>query len=296
MLALATDACRSKGRWLWSGREPTSTGKKSGGGSPEAGESPRQRAEPGVGRQGQSVIYRPFCSDIREKCSHGAHVLLAPGNSVIEGGFLATKGPPPPPDLESVAVPEGAAAVPRPLGDRELVLLVHRQMLTLAGPGPDLDDLVQTALEQLLRARFEGRSSFSTFTHGVCYRVWLKHLRFRYRFRARFSDYDTAPEAVDEHVSAESTLEQRERTARLYAALDRITPKRRAVLTLFEIAGTPTAEIARIVGAPEPTVRTRLRDARRQLEELLRQDSYFGRSQASESSELVSGEVPHGIE
>lgn len=182
----------------------------------------------------------------------------------------------------------------RPLGDRELVLLVYRQMRTLAGPGPDLDDLVQTALEQLLRARFEGRSSFSTFSHGVCYRVWLKHLRFRYRFRLRFSDAEGAPEAVDDHVSAESTLEERERIGRLYAALDRITPKRRAVLTLFEIAGASTAEIARIVDAPEPTVRTRLRDARRQLEEILREDSYFGQPAAPEVPSLAEHEVSHG--
>lgn len=169
-------------------------------------------------------------------------------------------------------------------------------MLTLAGPGPDLDDLVQTALEQLLRARFEGRSSFSTFSHGVCYRVWLKHLRFRYRFRARFLAADAPPDVADEHLNAESTLEQRQRIQRLYAALERITPKRRAVLTLFEIDGLPTAEIARIAGAPEPTIRTRLRDARRQLEEILRGDSYFGRSERSERSLLVSDEVPHGIE
>jgi RNA polymerase sigma-70 factor (ECF subfamily) len=193
-------------------------------------------------------------------------------------------------------LPDSAEAARRPLGDRQLVLLVHRQMLTLAGPGPDLDDLVQTALEQLLRARFEGRSSFSTFSHGVCYRVWLKHLRFRYRFGARFLPVDALPDVADEHLSAESTLEQRQRTLRLYAALERITPKRRAVLTLFEIDGTPTAEIARIVGAPEPTIRTRLRDARRQLEELLRQDSYFGRPERAEVSALVKDEVPHGIE
>jgi len=210
---------------------------------------------------------------------------------------LANERSPHPLEVESFTRSEPAATPSaRPIGDRELVLLVHRQMLTLAGPGPDLDDLVQTALEQLLRARFEGRSSFSTFSHGVCYRVWLKHLRFRYRFRARFLETDAPTEVPDEHMSAEATLEQRERTTRLYAALDRITPKRRAVLTLFEIAGAPTAEIARIVDAPEPTVRTRLRDARRQLEEILRQDSYFGQPERGELSELTHAEVPHGIE
>lgn len=165
-----------------------------------------------------------------------------------------------------------------PLTEREVVLLVYRQMRTLAGPSPDLDDLVQTALEQLLRAHFERRSSFSTFSYGVCYRVWLKHLRFRYRFLARFLVTDQPPEVADDHVDAEASLEARERIGRLYAALERITPKRRAVLTLFELGGHSIVEIAQIVGAVEPTVRTRLRDARRQLEELLRQDDYFGAS------------------
>lgn len=155
------------------------------------------------------------------------------------------------------------------------MLLVHRQMFTLAGPGPDLDDLVQTALEQLLSAPFEHRSSFSTFSHAVCYRVWLKHLRSRYRFLARFSMAEP-PEVADEHLSPEASIEQRERMRRLYAALERITPKRRAVLTLFDLGGKSTAEIASIVDAPEATVRTRLRDAREQLATLLRKDSYFG--------------------
>jgi len=180
-----------------------------------------------------------------------------------------------------------------PLPEREVMLLVHRQMFALAGPGPDLDDLIQTALEQLLMASFEGRSSFKTFCHAVCYRVWLKHLRSRYRFLARFFTSDSAIEVADDQMSVEASLEERERTTRLYAALDRITPKRRAVLTLFELSGLSTAEIATIVDAPEPTVRTRLRDARRQLEGLLREDAYFGAGKPSsiEQEEEVAHDV-----
>jgi len=175
------------------------------------------------------------------------------------------------------------------------MLLVHRQMFALAGPGPDLDDLIQTALEQLLSATFEGRSSFKTFCHAVCYRVWLKHLRSRYRFLARFFTSGGDLELVDDQMNAEASLEQRERTGRLYAALDRVTPKRRAVLTLFELSGLSTAEIAVIVDAPEPTVRTRLRDARRQLDALLKDDSYFGQKNGLPSSDPKEDEeVQHG--
>jgi len=172
------------------------------------------------------------------------------------------------------------------------MLLVHRQMFMLAGPSSELDDLVQSALEQLLLARFEGRSSFKTFCHAVCYRVWSKHLRSRYRFFARFAVLDSPPDVADEQMNAESSLEERERMTRLYAALDRITPKRRAVIAMFDLGGMSTAEIAGIVDAPEVTVRTRLRDARAQLAKLLKDDPYFGSRGAPSTHE--SGEVERG--
>lgn len=192
------------------------------------------------------------------------------------------------------ARPEASTASSLPLSEREVMQLVHRQMFTLAGPGPDLDDLIQSALEQLLSAKFEGRSSFKTFSHAVCFRVWHKHLRSRYRFFARFFTSDTLFEVADDQMSAEASLEERERTARLYAALDRITPKRRAVLTLADLSGLSTAEIATVVGASEPTVRSRLRDARRQLEGLLKDDPYFGEGKSS--SRGPKEEVQHGVD
>lgn len=203
------------------------------------------------------------------------------------------------PDVPQALMPvEAAKAQPEasnlPLPEREVMQLVHRQMFMLAGPGPDLDDLIQTALEQLLSANFEGRSSFKTFSHAVCFRVWHKHLRSRYRFLARFFTSDTLFEVADDQMSVEASLEERERTARLYAALDRITPKRRAVLTLADLSGLSTAEIATIVGTSEPTVRSRLRDARRQLQGLLKDDAYFGVAKAASGN--PDEEVQHGFD
>jgi len=173
------------------------------------------------------------------------------------------------------------------------MLLVHRQMFMLAGPSSELDDLVQNALEQLLTARFEGRSSFKTFCHAVCYRVWFKHLRARYRFFARFASLESPPDVADEQVNADASLEERERLTRLYTALDRITPKRRAVLTMFDLGGMSTAEISAIVETPEATVRTRLRDARAQLRKLLQDDPYFGGDGEGASAAGAESEVSH---
>src|ERR1051326_2137284 len=75
---------------------------------------------------------------------------------------------------------------------RELLQLLYRQMRTLAGPRPDLDDLVQCAAERMIRAlpRFEGRSALSTFAYGVAYRTLLGHDRWFRRWSRRFAFAD----------------------------------------------------------------------------------------------------------
>src|SRR5262252_8605908 len=54
--------------------------------------------------------------------------------------------------------------------------LVYRTMLSFTGRSCDLDDLVQTANEQVLRslASFEGRGRFSTWVYRVCYLTLLQ--------------------------------------------------------------------------------------------------------------------------
>jgi RNA polymerase sigma-70 factor (ECF subfamily) len=59
-----------------------------------------------------------------------------------------------------------------------------------------------------------------------------------------------------------------ERTARLEvldALLQKVDPKKRMVLILFELEGLPIDEVARIVGCPENTAWSRLHHARSQL-------------------------------
>lgn len=156
---------------------------------------------------------------------------------------------------------------------------IYRQMRSLAGKTQDFDDLVQAALEQAHRSlpRFEARAHVSTWTFRVCYQVWLKHLRWHRRFFARFSFADGAREidVQDPSPTANETLERAEKLARLKRALDRIQPKRRAVVILHDLEGLAVSEIAEIVDAKPLTVRSRLRDGRRRLAEELARDPYF---------------------
>lgn len=160
----------------------------------------------------------------------------------------------------------------------QLLPLLYRQMRALAGPRQDLDDLVQAAAERTLKAlaRFEGRSSVSTFTYGIVYRTLSDQRRWYRRFQRRFSlDAPEEPEEPTFPRSSETDLRELERARRLYAALDELPNEKRATLILHDLEGLDVADVAAISGANEGTVRSRLRDAHKKLAEILRKDPLF---------------------
>ncbi len=159
--------------------------------------------------------------------------------------------------------------------------LVYRQMASLAArSGRDLDDLVQVACEQVLRSlpSFEGRAALSTWTYRICYATMLKHDRTRSRWLRRFTLSRTGelPEAADSTPGAPERIEAVERIVRLRSAVASLPPKRRAVVVLHDLEGLDVGQVSSIVGAKVGTVRSRLRDGRRQLARLLAADPYFG--------------------
>jgi RNA polymerase sigma-70 factor (ECF subfamily) len=160
----------------------------------------------------------------------------------------------------------------------QLLRLLYRQVRSLAGPRPDLDDLVQSAAERALRSlpRFEGRSALSTWTYGIAYRTLLDHDRWFRRWRRRFSfaEDHAVPEPESGADSEAITLELA-RARRLYAALSELPSAKRAVVVLHDLEGVDIRDVARIVGTNERTVRSRLRDARRKLAALLSADPLF---------------------
>lgn len=160
----------------------------------------------------------------------------------------------------------------------QVARLLYRQLRALAGSRPDLEDIVQTAVERALRAlpRFEGRSALSTWTYGLAYRTLLDHNRWyrRYTRRFRSSEDDPVPD-LSTSLDAQRCVEEVERARRLYAALDKLPVKKRVVVVLFELEGLTAREVSEIVGVSEGTVRSRLRDGRARLLELLSRDPLF---------------------
>ena len=158
----------------------------------------------------------------------------------------------------------------------ELLVLLYRQMRKLAGPRPDLEDLVQAAAERALRAwpRYEGRAQLSTWSYGVAYRTFLDHERWYRRWRRRFVEDPAEPELAD-GPDGEAAAVEVARARGLYRALAHLPAPKRAVVMLHDLEGLELREVAAIVGANERTVRSRLRDARHRLLTLLKSDPLF---------------------
>ncbi len=170
--------------------------------------------------------------------------------------------------------------------EEQIFSLVYRQMRSLVGGRErDFDDLVQDAMEQALRSlpAFEGRSKFSTWTYQICYRTVLKRRRWYGRWLKRFTltREGQLPDQADAEPSARHSMETTERAARLRGALSQLSPKKRVVVVLHDLEGLPSEEISEVLSVKLGTVRSRLRDGRRELLSLLQDDPYFGEELAT---------------
>jgi RNA polymerase sigma-70 factor, ECF subfamily len=154
---------------------------------------------------------------------------------------------------------------------------VRRLLASVIGPCDELDDLVQEVFIQVHRSLsgFRGDSKFSTWLHQVTVYAAYNHLR-RPRRRwiptlpERFSSLESPP-----GDSPHERLHGRETLRRLHAILDSIKPKKRVAFILFAVRGHSVNEVARMVGAPVPTVKSRIWFARRELRKKAARDAYL---------------------
>ncbi|MEY5009805.1 MAG: hypothetical protein RLZZ253_944 [Verrucomicrobiota bacterium] len=142
----------------------------------------------------------------------------------------------------------------------------------------DTNDLLQDIWAKAYRSLggFRGRSSFPTWMHSIAVNMTINHLKKRgRRFQMSLDDVDSQIQNDQEflELTASSTpvreTDLKELQVRLNEAMQKLTPDHRAVVTMFDIQGMPHADIARVLGVSEGTVRSRLFYAHRQLQNFL---------------------------
>ncbi|MCG5053002.1 MAG: RNA polymerase sigma factor [Myxococcales bacterium] len=134
----------------------------------------------------------------------------------------------------------------------------------------ELDDVAQDVFLVVHRRlpRFDGRHP-AAWLYRVAHNVVRNHRRAAWLKRLVFMD-TSDPELpfVDERTTS-AAHEEAERLRALQVLLDRMEPKRRAALWMFEVEGASGEEIAEVQGVPLNTVWSRLRLARQDLAKLV---------------------------
>ncbi|TWT22544.1 sigma-70 family RNA polymerase sigma factor [Luteimonas marina] len=120
--------------------------------------------------------------------------------------------------------------------------------------------------------QYRGESALKSWIAQVAYSVAKRHLE-----RRRIPIADTAGEgdglslveSVGDGFDLEGATADDEAVALLHAAIARLPPLQRTLLTLYHLEEMPIGEISRVTGLAEGTIKSHLFRSRRQLRGLL---------------------------
>lgn len=161
----------------------------------------------------------------------------------------------------------------------ELVMKYSRKLYGLVynmtSNKEDTHDILQDVFAKAYRSlrRFRGKSTFYTWIYSISVNMTLNFLKKRKRRSGySFDDIDSGiqndPAFIDQGNRANPRKQSNihELQKKLNEALQELSEDHRAVVTMFDIQGMPHAEIGRILGVSEGTVRSRLYYAHKQLQ------------------------------
>ena len=166
---------------------------------------------------------------------------------------------------------------------------IYAMTMNMTANDADAWDLSQEVFIKAWRALpgFESRSQFFTWLYRITHNVFIDWVRKRKITGAEFNDElgnvpaAGAPTAPRHAPEPDRAMENRELGVRIKDALEQLSPDHRAVILLKEVDGLSYQEIADTVGCAIGTVMSRLFNARKRLQELLR-DVYQTRKQENQ--------------
>jgi RNA polymerase sigma-70 factor (ECF subfamily) len=154
---------------------------------------------------------------------------------------------------------------------------LYSYILRMVGNATDAEDLVQ---ETFLRAyqglpNFDGRASLGTWLYRIATNLCIDHQRRRAR-RAPTVSYSALDDEDGEPAEWDFPDQQtpnpleaalnRELEAVVEEAIGKLSPKLKTVLLLYDVEELSYEEIARVLGIPIGTVKSRLNHARTQIQ------------------------------
>ncbi len=162
---------------------------------------------------------------------------------------------------------------------RKYTTKLYGMVYNMTSNREDTADLLQDVFAKAYRSikRFMGKSSFYTWIYSIAVNMTLNHLKKRGRYmKVSLDDVDTGIEndpdfiavtTAKSGVAREVNIHELQKT--LNAAMMQLSEDHRTVVTLYDIQGLQHAEIGKILGISEGTVRSRLFYAHKQLQTYL---------------------------
>lgn len=142
----------------------------------------------------------------------------------------------------------------------------------------DTYDLLQDIFAKAYRSikRFKGKSSFYTWVYTIAVNMTINHLKKKKRKATLSLDDEDSGVQNDSSIVDISSRTNPRREAdlkilqkKLNEALMNLSEQHRAVVTMFDMQGMPHAQISKVLGVSEGTVRSRLFYAHRNLQSQL---------------------------
>jgi RNA polymerase sigma-70 factor (ECF subfamily) len=167
---------------------------------------------------------------------------------------------------------------------------VVRTAFQITGELEDAKDVAQAVFLRLWRVlqRFDLTRRFDTWLYRITVNAAIDHVREQgpKGFLQPLPD-DAGERLRDPSRGAEDRIDLRNLQRAFLRLAARLAPKQRAVFVLKEIEGQDTAEVARVLGITESTVRNHLLQARRILREGLASDypGLLGKSRSGSGEE-----------
>ena len=155
---------------------------------------------------------------------------------------------------------------------------LYGMVYNMTGNREDTHDVLQDVFSKAYRSirRFRGKSKFYTWIYSISVNMTLNFLKKRGREK-KISLEDMSPAVLKDPDYLEMVAKSdpirdanlNELQQRLNEAMLALSEDHRTVVTLFDIQGLPHAEISKILGVSQGTVRSRLFYAHRQLQNFL---------------------------
>ncbi len=147
---------------------------------------------------------------------------------------------------------------------------VYRFVLRMVRNEATAEDLISEVFLDVWRqaGKFEGRSAVSTWMLSIARFKALSALR---RKPEDELDEETAAAIEDHSDDPETTLAKKDKGSALRKCLAGLSAEHREIIDLVYYHEKSVEEVAKIVGIPEATVKTRMFYARKKLSELLKE-------------------------